>query len=378
MQSDTILAKLATVCLKETDRRLCILSRCKFVFIISLVLALLLQPSALWALPSLQENRSKATRLEKEIDAYDEKNEIAVEQFNQAQIKLGNIRQELSATRAKLESAEKELAVNQEILNTRVANIYKAGEAIDILELLLSARSIADLIAAVESLEFVSDNDAKIVSRTKILRRKVEQSGRALATQESEQASVTAYQQAKKNQIISQLSQRKKALEKVINEIGRAETAAAEARLASIGRARAVAPTSNRVSTPAPVKIVDVPASGKGAAVVRLAMAELGKPYVWAAAGPNSFDCSGLTMYVYAQVGISLPHSADAQFRMGRQVNKANLQPGDLIFGGSQGYVSHVGIYIGGGNYINAPQTGDVVKVSSLASRRNYVGATRP
>ena len=368
------------MCLKETGGRLCILSRGKFVFIISLVFALLLQPTVLWALPSLQENRSKAAKLEKEINSYNQQTEIAVEQYNQAQLKLGNIRQELSVTRAKLEDAEKELAVNQKTLNNRVATIYKSGEALDILELLLSAKSIADLIIAVESLEFVSGNDAKIVSRTKTLKKKVEQAGRDLAAQESEQASVTAYQQTKKSQIISRLARRKKALEKLESEIGRAEIAEVEARSVSVGRARAVAPPTNRVSAPAPVPVpsVDVPASGKGAAAVQIAMAQLGKPYVWAAAGPDSFDCSGLTMYVYAKVGISLPHSADAQFRMGTKISKDSLQPGDLIFGGSQGYISHVGIYIGGGNYVTAPQTGDVVKITSLARRRNYVGATRP
>ncbi len=380
MQSDGILAKLSTVCLKRTDWRVCILSRVKFVFVISLVFALLIQPTALWALPSLQENRSKAAKLEKEIDDYNQKNEIAVEQYNQAQYKLDNIRQELSATRAKLESAEKELAANQKILNKRVTAIYKTGEVFGILELLLSARSVADLITAVEALEFVSDNDAKIVIRTKTLKRTVEQAGKSLATKESEQASIASYQLEKKNQIISQLGQREKVLDKVEDEIEQAETAASRARLASIGRARAVAPSSSpgpRPSSP-PIVLADVPASGKGSAVVQAAMAELGKPYVWAAAGPDSFDCSGLTMYVYAQVGISLPHSADAQYRMGTKISKDSLQPGDLIFGGSQGYISHVGIYIGGGNYINAPQTGDVVKISSLASRSNYVGATRP
>lgn len=345
-----------------------------------MILILALQPVAVWATPNLQEKRSKASQLKKEINALRQSSEIAVEQYNQAQIKLNKLQSDLVASREKLIKAEAELAANQEILNKRVAGIYKAGEAIDILELLLSARSIGDLIMAAESLEMVSENDAEIVRRTKKYRKIVEKTSKTLATQESQQAATTNYVKAKKNEILSQVSQQNRVLDKVKDEIAKAETAQEKARLAAIGRARAAAlPQSSprRVSAPQQT-YAPVPSSGKGGAVVNYAMAEMGKPYVWGGAGPNSFDCSGLTMYVYRKVGISLPHSADAQYRMGRKINRDSLQPGDLIFGGSQGYITHVGIYIGGGNYINAPQTGDVVKISSLSSRRNYVGATRP
>ena len=103
-------------------------------------------------------------------------------------------------------------------------------------------------------------------------------------------------------------------------------------------------------------------------------MQELGKPYVWGAAGPSYFDCSGLVMYVYAQVGVSLPHNAAAQYGYGSPVSYGDLQPGDLVFFEGLG---HVGIYIGGGQFIHAPHTGDVVKISSLSDHGGYVGARR-
>jgi cell wall-associated NlpC family hydrolase len=96
---------------------------------------------------------------------------------------------------------------------------------------------------------------------------------------------------------------------------------------------------------------------------VDTAMAQLGKPYVWAAAGPGSFDCSGLALYAYKAAGISLPHSAAMQSRMGTPVSLNALQPGDLVFFYGLG---HVGIYIGGGNVVHAPHTGDVVKVTPV------------
>jgi cell wall-associated NlpC family hydrolase len=105
------------------------------------------------------------------------------------------------------------------------------------------------------------------------------------------------------------------------------------------------------------------------------AMAQRGKPYVWAAGGPGSFDCSGLTQYAFKAAGISLPHSSRLQSQMGQAVSRAELQPGDLVFFYSP--VSHVGIYIGGGQMVHAPTSGDVVKVAPIDAMGGYAGARR-
>jgi len=111
-------------------------------------------------------------------------------------------------------------------------------------------------------------------------------------------------------------------------------------------------------------------ATAQGA--VAAALSKLGSPYVWAAAGPNSFDCSGLTMWAYAQVGISLPHSSSAQRSSGPSVSLSALLPGDLVF-----MPGHVGMYIGNGNVVHAPTSGDVVKVVPLSSM-HWTSANRP
>jgi cell wall-associated NlpC family hydrolase len=117
-----------------------------------------------------------------------------------------------------------------------------------------------------------------------------------------------------------------------------------------------------------------VVASSQAAQVaVDTALAQRGKPYVWAAAGPGSFDCSGLMQYAYKAAGVSLPHSSLAQSTMGKPVAKSALQPGDLVFFYTP--VSHVGMYIGNGQFVQAPTAGDVVKVSSLDSMAGYVSA---
>ena len=111
--------------------------------------------------------------------------------------------------------------------------------------------------------------------------------------------------------------------------------------------------------------------------VVGIAMQFLGVPYVWGGASPSGFDCSGFSMYVYAQVGVSLPHHAASQYGMGTPVSRDQLQAGDLVFFNGLG---HMGIYIGGGQFIHAPHTGDVVKISSLSQdwyARTWVGARR-
>jgi cell wall-associated NlpC family hydrolase len=120
---------------------------------------------------------------------------------------------------------------------------------------------------------------------------------------------------------------------------------------------------------------ISVSASGRAAAAVAYAMAQVGDAYVWGAAGPSAFDCSGLTMAAWARAGVSLPHSSSAQYSMGPHISESELQPGDLVFYYSP--ISHVGMYIGNGLIVNAENPSVGVKVTSLHAMP-YVGAVRP
>ena len=127
----------------------------------------------------------------------------------------------------------------------------------------------------------------------------------------------------------------------------------------------------------------DVPTNTLGGQAVELAFQFLGVPYVWGGATPSGFDCSGLTMYVYRQLGIKLGHYTGFQYYEGRHVPRDQLEPGDLLFfhANSIGVPQHEGMYIGNGSFIHAPHTGDVVRISSLFDTRyamEYVGAVRP
>lgn len=122
--------------------------------------------------------------------------------------------------------------------------------------------------------------------------------------------------------------------------------------------------------------------SSKVQAIVKKAHEQLGKPYVWGSEGPNSFDCSGLVHYVFGQNGIKTPRVSRDQYKVGKSVSKSNLQSGDLIFSNSDqnGRVTHVGIYVGDGKMIHAPNSKGVVKkvdINTSYWKNAYVGAKR-
>jgi len=120
--------------------------------------------------------------------------------------------------------------------------------------------------------------------------------------------------------------------------------------------------------------IRQVSAATLGVKAVSYAKRFLGTPYVYGGSAPGGFDCSGLVRFVYAHFGIGLPHSSYADFGLGRRVPRGALRPGDLVFFNGLG---HVGMYIGGGKFIEAPHTGERVQISTLAARSDYDGARR-
>ena len=167
------------------------------------------------------------------------------------------------------------------------------------------------------------------------------------------------------------------------SHVAEVQQKAAEAREAAARaeeRARANAAAAGSASAPtASANPAPVSSSG-GQALVDTAMQYLGVPYVWGGTSPSGFDCSGLVQYVCRANGISVNRVAADQRNNGTYVSRDNLQPGDLVFFANGGGIHHVGIYVGNGNMIHAPQTGDVVKISSIDTPyriNQYAGATR-
>jgi peptidoglycan DL-endopeptidase CwlO len=167
----------------------------------------------------------------------------------------------------------------------------------------------------------------------------------------------------------------KSQLQAMITQQQAAQAAAAQQARAA-AQAQAAAPTGSfGVGDPTNAAVPP----GRYSGVVGIAMRYLGTPYVWGGSSPSGFDCSGFVMYVFAQVGISLPHYTVAQYNYADSVSvsRSQLQPGDLVFFAGLG---HVGIYVGNGQFIHAPHTGDVVKIDSLSEgwySSEYDGAKR-
>ena len=154
-----------------------------------------------------------------------------------------------------------------------------------------------------------------------------------------------------------------------------ARTAAHHAAVNAAANRRGRVQAAKHAAARAKARAAALAARTPGEIAVEWAQRMLGRPYVWGATGPSAFDCSGLTAYVWGHAGVWLDHYSGSQYGEGRRIDRSNLRLGDLVFFGWD--LHHVGIYIGDGQMISAPHTGDVVRVQSI-DRGDYAGAVRP
>jgi cell wall-associated NlpC family hydrolase len=257
------------------------------------------------------------------------------------------------------------------------------------MEVILGAASLDDLITRLETVDRVSSLDTQVVRQVHQFKESTKTHAKLLAEARIAQERVVAQRAAEKQAIEAQLSQRQRLLSSIKGEIARIEAAeqARQAQLNRSARARLAAMQIAQQASSDPNSPVGATAGASSSSAsappaqyggaVGIAMQFLGVPYVWGGASPSGFDCSGLIAYAYGQLGLSLPHSTYALWEMGSAVSKDELQPGDLVFFDGLG---HMGMYIGGGQFVHAPHTGDVVKVSSLGDSwyaQKYLGARR-
>jgi peptidoglycan DL-endopeptidase CwlO len=370
------------------------------------VVVALLGAAGATANPSIQEKRAQAQAILEQVQQLDGEVGDAAERWNGANYRLGQISAELDSSKRDLVRARAGVRTSQARAGARLRELYVNGDSAGLVEVLLGATSLQEIMDGVDMSRRITRQDTRIVRELTAFRERVVERKAQLVRARARQAEVVQQRAAEKQAIEAKLAERRQLLSSVQAEVQRlvAEEQARQAELRRQAQARlaqeqaaaaaaarqaadqarlnavdpATAPSVDVVPSDGSIPVAPPADAGRGAQVVSIAMQYLGTPYVWGAASPSSgFDCSGLTMYVFAQVGVSLPHYAAAQYGMGVPVSRDQLQPGDLVFFHGLG---HMGMYIGGGQFIHAPHTGDVVKISSLSDgyyTANWVGARR-
>jgi cell wall-associated NlpC family hydrolase len=303
--------------------------------------------------------------------------EQAGQELDLATIKLDAVQARLDKTTRDLKVARYRLSVARTNLSNRAVAMYKQ-QPTDILDVVFSSGSFSSLVDEMKTIQELSANDSNIVDEVHAAADAVKQKRDQAVADRAEARQLVAQVKAKKDSIAATVAQRQQILNTAKAEVKKIqhEEAVAAAKAAAAARAAAAAAAAAARSIPSSPSgwVHPRPGVNPGAGhpeVIAIARKYLGIPYVYGAANPSvGFDCSGLVMYCYAQLGISLAHYSGYQQNEGTPVSMAALIPGDLVF---EGYpVSyHVALYAGGGQVIEAPHTGDVVKYSSV-SRFQY------
>ena len=351
-------------------------------FVVGILAALFVVASANADPATVAAKEAEAQQVLSQIQQIDRSLGVAVESYNHANVRLDKIESDLRENRQQLKVARSNLGVAQEALAARLVTAYTSSQDNSTLAVLLGATSFEDLLNRIEAFNSTSQQDASIVQQVTSFKSAIKRNRIALRDAHAEQQDIVAKKAAQKQRIESQLASRRQLLSSIRGEIARIR--AAEVAEQRYLQAAAQARLSNQ--TPTPVNGVGVAVStpegstvappGQYGGVVGIAMRYLGVPYRWGGASPSGFDCSGFVMYVFAKVGVSLPHSTYALWNVGVAVSRSQLQAGDLVFFNGLG---HMGIYMGGNQFIHAPHTGDVVKISSMSGwyASTYYGARR-
>jgi cell wall-associated NlpC family hydrolase len=352
--------------------------------------AALLLAAGASANPDIRAKQEQAQAIMAELQNLDASLAVSIEAYNHANVELDRIDGELEVNARHLVAARKSLNVAQSRIAERLRDIYVNGDGDTTLDVLLGSRSLDDIISRLDAIERVSKQDSRILAEVREYRREVQEHRGKLKDARAEQAERVAERAEQKASIEAQLAERQQLLASVKDEIERmqAEERRRQAELAAQARARAQAALAAQeaaaqaaqqqaATTYSEASIPEYDpnlASSQYGGVVGIALQYLGVPYVWGGSSPSGFDCSGFVSYVYAQVGVSLPHHAASIWNYGTYVPRDQLEAGDLVFFSG---LSHMGIYIGGDQFVHAPHTGDVVKISSLSGYYGYYGAKR-
>ncbi|HEX2849657.1 MAG TPA: NlpC/P60 family protein [Acidimicrobiales bacterium] len=394
------------------------LPRLRAVAILSVVVALLPTLASPARADEISDKRAQAQQIASDLEAQDRQMSVLAEQYDQAQIQVQKLQERQATAEKNVADTDAQVSAIRARLKGQSVVAYMRGGSSPALQMLASTKSTDDLAvrgtyvravtaSAGETLDALREARKRLDEEQAALRTSREQADNALKTVDAKRAQAQALEKQQRDLLaktqgelaaLVQAEQERRAAEEAARV--QAELAARKARedaaAAAAARARAAttttttAPASPLVTqkpatttttappssggSPAPAPSNAPPPSSGASAAVAEAQRQLGKPYQWGAAGPDSFDCSGLTMWAWRAGGKSLPHSTYAQWDATSRVAISDLQPGDLVFFGSD--LHHMGIYVGNGQMIEAPHTGAYVRYASIF-RSDLYGAGR-
>jgi cell wall-associated NlpC family hydrolase len=370
----------------------------RFIFVIAAVGVALVAALPVSAAPNsdVASKRAQAVAARAQLAELGAQLEPAIERYNKAVAELKEVDADIAFNQKQIVVTESNLKVSQTELSSKLQQSYRVGEP-DLIASVLGQQTLSEILAVSELFDRSQNQAAGLIDGLQTDKRSLARQRQALEVAEDRAATLKQQRAQEKQAINAGIAQSKSLVAGLEGEIAALiqEEAARQERLRQaamaalaaqqeatnaagnqdfeIGGSVAVSGDGGSAETSAPIELP--PTDGSiGAQAVAVAMQYLGTPYVWGGGAPGGFDCSGLTSYAYAQVGISLSHYTGSQWNEGVRVPADQLLPGDLVFFHSD--LHHMGMYIGGGQMIHAPQTGDVVKISPLMSA--YAGAVRP
>jgi cell wall-associated NlpC family hydrolase len=338
---------------------------------------------------SIASKRAQARAAEGQLNALYAQEDAAVNAYDLAQSKLSGVKRRIAANRLMLKIARANLRAARAQLAELVVADYK-GDDPNAAMYVLGAQSFSDLVNRIDVMNRSSRSQASLLRSVTSAERQVKRRQAILHVEAVQARKLVGRTQAAKARVQGLISSQQSLIAGLNAQIRNlvqqrkarlAREAAARAAAAAAAAAAAQQASQGTSTGPAPILPPTgpvPPASSVGAQAVQIAMGELGVPYVWGGASPAGFDCSGLTMWVYAQLGIYLDHFTGSQWNAGPHVARDQLAPGDLVF--FEPGIGHVGIYIGNNDFIEAPHTGAFVQISSLSNAwyaAEYQGAVR-
>ncbi|HEY5468817.1 MAG TPA: NlpC/P60 family protein [Coriobacteriia bacterium] len=309
---------------------------------------------------------AQAVRIQAQVDSLDLQAEAATENYNEAKISYDDLHGKVLKIQADIAKIDARTNVLQDSLAARADAMYRNGP-LGLLDVLLGSASFDDFAAMWDFLNQQNQEEALTVAELGTLRTSKVDAEAQLKPAQDAAKQVYDKMVTHRREVLAAQAKAKSLLKGVEKEVA-ALKAADNARRAKDAKKAKGSSKGTGWNWGDPAR---APRSG----IVSIALKYLGRPYVWAASGPRSFDCSGFTRFVYAQVGVSLPHSSRMQINYGARVSRANLKPGDLLFFYSP--IHHVAIYLGNGKMVHAPHTGDVVSIDPVYWQY-FVGACRP